>query len=177
MGRFVVLLMIAMTLGGCSTYAIDRYAISADSVIVLRSYKDQKINVGEFTSTIPGLNHIDCRAVGPVKTPDGEPFSDFIRDALIDELQIAEAYSVDAPVILTGNVDHIDFSSAEGFWDIQLTVKSSNGQELSISENYKYTTSWYGETACNQTAQAMMPAIQNLIQSLVTNPKFPDLIM
>ena len=114
MGRLLVLLMIAMTIGGCSTYAIDRYAISADSVIVLRSYKDQKINVGEFTSTIPGLNHIDCRAVGPIKTPDGEPFSDFIRDALIDELQIAELKLSFDPI----NVPRDQFLVAGQAWQL-----------------------------------------------------------
>jgi hypothetical protein len=37
------------------------------------------------------------RLAGPVTTPDNEPFEDFIRKALIDELQLAEIYAPCAP--------------------------------------------------------------------------------
>jgi hypothetical protein len=79
----------------------------------------------------------------------------------LDEFKISEVYSSSAPVTLTGNLDSIDFSSNSGTWNLVLTVNSSNGNALYVSENYSYTTSFYGETACNQTAQAFMPTVQN----------------
>ncbi len=117
-----------------------------------------------------------CRGVGPIKTPDGEPFADFVRKAFLDELKIANAYSAKAPISLTGNLDAIDFSSSSGSWNLALTVKSSNGKSLSISENYPFTTSFYGETACNQTAQALMPAVQNLVGKIVRSTEFIALV-
>jgi len=57
-----------------------------------------------------------------------------------------------------------------------LTVTSSNGQSLSVSEEYKYASSYYGETACNQTAQALMPAVQNVVGKVVRHPNFPALL-
>jgi hypothetical protein len=117
-----------------------------------------------------------CRGVGPIKTPDGQTFENFIKKALVDELKIAEAYSNSATITLTGNLDAIDFSSNSGTWNLALTVNSSNGHSLSASENYSYTTSFYGETACNQTAQALMPAVQNLIGKVVQNNEFRKLI-
>jgi hypothetical protein len=33
-----------------------------------------------------------------------------------------------------------------------------------------------GETACNQTAQALMPAVQDLIKKLVSNPEFKAIV-
>jgi len=117
-----------------------------------------------------------CRGVGPVKTPDGDTFSHFIKEALIDELQIAEQYSTDADVTLTGNLDSIDFSSSSGIWNLTLTVKSTTGISVTVSESYSYKTSFYGETACNQTAQALMPAVQNLIANLVNHPHFDALV-
>jgi hypothetical protein len=168
-------ILIALS-SGCSTYAASRYAICVDNVTILRDLGGKTINVGAFTATKPGQNEIMCRGVGPIKTPDGEPFSDFIRKALIDEMVIANVFSYKAPVTLSGNLDNIDFSSASGTWDLSLTINSSNGKSLSVTENYSYTTSFYGETACNQTAQALMPAVQNLIGRVVRAPEFKSLM-
>ncbi len=144
--------------------------------MVLRSLNGKTINVGAFTSTVPGKNEIMCRGVGPIKTPDGEPFSNFIRKALLDELKIANIYSASAPVTLTGNLDAIDFSSQSGNWNINLTVNSSNGKSIVTSEVYSFTSSFVGDTACNQTAQALMPAVQNLVGKVIASPEFSSLI-
>ena len=176
MARYLVMFLIAIALSGCSTYAAYRYSISADNVMALRSLNGKTLNVGPFTSSQPGLSEIACRAVAPIKTPDGEPFADFIRKALIDELKIANAFSPTAPVTLTGHLNKIDFSSTEGNWDISLTVQSSNGKSVTLTENYAYKTSYFGETACNQTAQALMPAVQNLIGKIVRGPEFEALL-
>jgi hypothetical protein len=103
-------------------YAAARYSISADNVRTLRTFKGQTVNVGAFTAAKPGQTEITCRGVGPIKTPDGEPFEQFIRKAFLDEMTIAELYVPDAPVSLTGRLDSIDFSSGIGEpWSIALT--------------------------------------------------------
>jgi hypothetical protein len=154
----------------------DRYTVSTDNVIALRALDGKTIKIGEFTSFEPGLSQIMCRGVGPIKTPDGEAYSAFIRKALVDELRMANIYSDDALCTLTGHLDLIKFDSTTGIWNIALTVKSSNGRSMDIKEEYKYTTSWYGETACNQTAQALVPAVQNLVGKIVRSPDFVILI-
>jgi hypothetical protein len=163
-------------LSGCSTYSAARYTSNADNIVALRSLNGKVVNVGTFSATKPGEKEIMCRGVGPIKTPDGEPFADFVRKALVDELQLAGAYSKTAPVTLTGNLDAIDFSSASGNWNLALTVKSSNGKSITASEQYAFTTSFYGETACNQTAQAFMPAVQNLVGKIVRSQEFTSLL-
>lgn len=161
---------------GCSTYSVIRYSPSTDNVVALRILNGKTVNVGPFTAKTPGQTEIMCRAVGPIKTPDGEPFSEYVRKALLDDLRIANVYSVSAPVTLTGNLDAIDLSSTNGEWKLSLSVKSSNGKSTSVSETYKYKTSFYGETACNQSAQALMPAVQNLVGKVVRSPEFKDLL-
>lgn len=163
-------------LTGCSTYSAARYSSNADNVVALRSLNGKGINIGPFSATKPGEKEIMCRGVGPIKTPDGEPFSDFIRKAMVDELKLAGAFSASAPVTLTGNLDSIDFSSASGSWNLALTVKSSNGKSMTAFEQYAFTTSFYGETACNQTAHALMPAVQNLVGKIVRSSEFSSLI-
>src|SRR2546430_3759598 len=82
----------------------------------------------------------DLRASGPVRTPDGRPFEDYIRRALVDELKVAEMLSDSAPVTLTGNLDKIDFNSMAGDWTMHLTATSSNGRSLSVSSKYGFST-------------------------------------
>lgn len=163
-------------LAGCSTYSAARYASSADNVVALRALNGKVANIGGFSAAKPGEREIMCRGVGPIKTPDGEPFSEFVRKALVDELKLANAFSASAPVTLTGHLDAIDFSSASGSWNLGLTVKSSNGRSMTASEQYAFTTSFYGETACNQTAQALMPAVQNLVGKIVRSTEFAALL-
>jgi hypothetical protein len=172
----VVLAIIVITVSGCSTYAVNRYSVSTDNVVSLRALNGTKLNIGEFTSSDPSKTEIMCRGVGPIKTPDGQTFENFIKKAFTDELKIAEVYSSSSPVTLSGNLDAIDFSSNSGNWELELTVKSTNGESISVTENYSYTTSFLGETACNQTAQALVPAVQNLIGKIVRSSEFNSLV-
>lgn len=177
----LIVLVALLALGGCSTYSASRYSISADNVVALRALDGKEMQVGEFTSSIKGKNGTDlteimCRGVGPIKTPDGESFAQYIKKALIDEMKIAEVYSASAPITLSGNLDTVDFSSSGGYWQVGLTLRSSNGKSVSIDERYPYQSSFYGETACNQTAQAFMPAVQNLVGKAVRSPEFAALI-
>ncbi len=172
------LLAVGMLSTGCSTYAASRYSSSADNLTPLRELRGevQGINVGEFKTQGDASSEIMCRALGPIKTPDGESFATYIRKALITELKFAEVYSEKAPVTLSGTLEQLDFSSVDGAWNLQLTVKSSNGRSMTASQRYAFTSSWVAETACNQTAQALMPAVQDLIKQLVTQKKFASLV-
>ena len=169
---FIALVGLTVLSSGCSTYSASRYSINSDNVVAMRTLNGKMINVGSFSATKAGEREIMCRGVGPIKTPDGEPFSEFVRKAFLDELKIASVYSASAPITLTGNLDSIDFSSASGDWNLALTVKSSNGKSLSVNESYAFTSSFNGETACNQTAQAFMPAVQNLVGKVVRSQEF-----
>lgn len=79
---------------------------------------------------------------------------------------------------LSGTVNALDFNSGltDATWKIWLTLSSSNGQAMQASVNYSFDSSWTGETACNQAAQAGMGAVQNLLRSAVHDPKFARLI-
>jgi hypothetical protein len=178
MKKLFVLSAMAVLVSGCSQFSATRYSISADNVAALRSLNGKTVNVGAFSASIPGQTEIMCRGLrGPILTPDGEPFSEYVRKAMLDELKFAHAYSSSAPVTITGNLDAIDFSHVSGFWDMALTVRSSNGKSISVSESYGYSASVFqGENACNQTAQAFMPAVQNLVGKVVRSPEFGALV-
>lgn len=174
--KIIIASIALIALTGCSTFATTRYSPSVDNIQTLKTFKGSQVKVGNFSSFSPGVSIITCRGFGPVKTPDGEPFSEYVRKALMDELKIADIYSTEAPIMLSGQLNQLDFSSASGNWSISLTVNSSNGKSITVNDNYKFTTSYYGETACNQTAQAFMPAVQDIIGKLVRSAEFKTLI-
>lgn len=174
--RICLMSLIIVGLTGCSTYSVNRYAISVDNVSTLKNLASSQINVGKFNTAGKSKTRIMCRGVGPIKTPDGQTFENFIRKAFVDELKMAGSFANSAPVTLTGTLDSIDFSSASGSWNVALTVSSSNGQSISVLEQYAFTTSFYGETACNQTAQALIPAVQNVIGKVVKHQDFTKLV-
>src|SRR5690625_7659363 len=101
MKRIILLAAMSVFATGCSTYATDRYTISMDNVVALRSLNGQTINVGEFSASAPDKRSIVCRSVGPIKTPDVETYSEFIRKAVLDELRMDEVCSDAAPVDAT----------------------------------------------------------------------------
>ena len=176
LAKLVFIASIVLTMQACSTYSTDRYSLNSNNIVTLKDYQGNDISVGEFTATEPGQTSTTCRAVGPISTPDGETFENYIRNALISEMQIAEVYVENADTVIRGNLNRIKPNSMDGTWDISVTVASNNGVSFTVEELFDYKTSFYGETACNQTAQAMMPAVQNVITKIVTHPKFNELL-
>jgi hypothetical protein len=163
-------------LSGCASFDVGRYGVSVENNAALKKLAGTKVAVGPFTGTEPGKKEISCRAVGPIKTPDEQPFEEWIRRALMDELTVADLLADAAPVTLTGKVERIDFDSMAGDWFLDLTVTSSNGQSLRVANAYSYGFTYVGETACARTAKSFGPAVQVLIGKLVYDPRFADLL-
>jgi hypothetical protein len=176
MSRAIRLVLTLMVFAGCSSYTVAKYGVSPETVSSLRTHGGQKVNVGPFSAKKAGLTEIGCRAVGPIKSPDGKPFEAYVRQALIDELRVAELFGEAAPLTLTGNLNELEFSSTSGKWILDLTLTSSNGRALNAREEFSYETSFVGEKGCALTAQAFPSAVQSLIGKLVRNPEFSGLL-
>ncbi|MFL0803838.1 MAG: hypothetical protein K6L81_08970 [Agarilytica sp.] len=173
----ILLILVVTSLFACSTMQPPRYAISVDNVQALKKYHDATLMVSEFTqSTTFSPN---CRLMGPIEPADGLSFPEFIGKAFNDELKMADIHSEQGTKI-TGDLNKVVFSSTSGltngFWDIGVTLKSSNGASMMIDNKYTFKTGFDAVTACNATADALSPAIQDLINAAVTNPKFESLL-
>ncbi|WP_152981043.1 hypothetical protein [Stenotrophomonas koreensis] len=103
----------------------------------------------------------------------------FVQKAINDELKMAGLYS-EQNNPLYGEITKIAFSSTagltNGWWNIALTLKGTSGQSASTEVTYNFKSGFDAITACNQTAQALGPAVQDLIKQLVADPKFAALI-
>lgn len=174
-----LLVVSTLALGACSTYMPQRYSISADNNVALKTMSAGNINVGAFKG--PANFDNSCRAAGPIAPPDNMSFEAYIQKALTDELKVAGKFDEESPKItLSGVVEQLAFSSSRGLtggsWDIGLRVLSSNGKSAFVSEHYEFNSGFVADTACKQTAEAYLPAVQNLIGKLVKSPEFVALV-
>jgi hypothetical protein len=178
--KFYMLMVVLLPLFGCSTWSANRYSPKTENVVKLREVEGTKVAVGKFEPT-PDFNKkkpwIMCRLAGPIKTPDGKPYHEYIRSALVDELKMAKAYSADAPVEITGKLKKIDFSSTSGEWTFTWDLESSNGKSLTVSSTHNYDSSMAAAVACSEGAKAFKPAVQDLITKTIKHKKFNDLLV
>lgn len=167
-----------LTLVGCS-HTAPRYGLSPENQITLKTLKTSKrVAVGPFTSSEPGKQSIVCRAAGPVEAPDGKTFDAYLREALINELRIADVLDEKSSVVIKGYLEHIDFNSniGAGKWIIRLTMTAPGTQPFTIENTYGFSTNFIADQACAQVAQALLPATQDLYQKLFAQPQFQSLL-
>lgn len=177
--RWVALVLAVIAVSACDTYVPPRYSISADNNAALKNADMGSISVGTFSG--PKTFNNACRAAGPISPPDGMTFAQYIQDALADELKIADRFADgEGDVTLSGTVEQLAFSSSRGLtggsWDIGLRVDSSNGRSMVVAEHYEFKSGFVATTACKQTAEAFVPAVQNLIGTLINSRNFPGLV-
>lgn len=177
--KLVVILPLVAVLSACSTYTTSRYAINADTNVALKAIGVTNVAVGQFAG--PGTFDASCRAAGSLAPPDGMSHTAYLQKALEDELKVAGIYAASSPnVILSGTVKRLEFSSSRGLtggsWDIEVALSSSNGKGMNASEHYEFESGFVADTACKQTAEAYMPAVQNIIGKIVRAPEFKGLL-
>lgn len=172
---------LAILATGCATNNSPRYASSADTVHALRSMKIGEVaTVGSFNMSSNA--DLQCRAVGPIMLPDNHNLPSYIKKAFEDELKMAGIYNPNNPqVTLTGTVNKVSFSSMKGFfqgeWLLDITLQSSNGKSVSATEQYDFDSAYLGDRGCQKTAEALVPAVQNVLQKIVNAPNFKDLFV
>ena len=176
-GLGVLTLLVIIGLSGCSV-KVPQYNSSADNVVKLRKM-NIKLNVGEFTAT-NSSRKILCRLGRTVTISHGLTFEKYIENAFIEELKMADRYSSTSNITITVNLNKLKANSgiaSTGYWDFDVTVKSSNGKSFNITSNYVYQTSFSGATTCDELMpDAFKPAVQKLIEDIINNPEFNNLL-
>lgn len=177
--RLLLLLIAVVGLGGCETLVAPRYSLTADNNLAVKALGVGALGVGEFTG--PLTFDANCRALGAVQVADGITHTQYIRKAFEEEFKIAGVFAGNSPrITLTGRVTRLGFSSTRavtgGSWDIDLTIMSSNGSNMKVTEHYEFPSGFMADTACKQTADAFTPAVQNLVGKVVRSPEFRALV-
>jgi hypothetical protein len=168
---------VALLSAACSTMTPARYSLSIDNNQALKQFAGSKARVASISSAAD--YDANCRLMGPIQASDGMTIPQFIEKAFNDELKFANIYS-DQGMALTGRLIRIAFSSTSGltsgWWDLALTLASSNGKSMIAAIRHEFKSGFDAITACNQTAQALGSAVQDLIKKTVTDPEFGALL-
>ena len=177
-----------------------RYSVSAKNIQKLKTYKNAKVEIAYFIQPIKYSPQ--CHFVGAIEPAFGLSFTQFFENAFNAELKLAGIFS-NSGVKLIGIIEKLQFSSGfesgkgifsdfwdlywdimflqlddmtDGFWNIALKIESSNGESLSVEHTYCFKTSLDAHRACNITADALLPAVQETIYLIITNPHFAMLL-
>lgn len=168
---------VALLMAGCSTMTPARYSVSMDNNQALKTYQGSTMQLASLEAA--DKYDANCRLMGPIQATDNMTIPQFVQKAFNDEFKFADVYG-ESGAKLTGTLDRIAFSSTAGltggWWDLAITLKSSNGKSLNAQNRYEFKSGFDAITACNQTAQALAPAVQDLIKKTVTDPQFQELL-
>ena len=174
-----VLAIIAMVvLSGCANKVHD-YSVSTENLMELKkiSKSGKTVKLGAFTDSGKGERSVMCRLATPIGTPTGETFASYIQNAMKKEMIVADVYSNSAKNTLTANLNDIYGSSTLGnaYWELDMTVKSSNGKNLRVKSRYEYESSFTAYSACSEMQRSYPLAVQKVIKDVIKNPKFISL--
>lgn len=167
-------------ISGCSTTNPIPYKASTSNVIAIQQAlgtSGSKVNLGSITIA-PGVEENPlCRLMGPVIVAPGRSPAQYIQDAFQEELFMAQVYAPDAPVSIDGRISELSFSSVSpAHWKLAMTVSSNRSPGYSVAINYSFRTSFDAFSACKNVANAFAPAVQELLQQIVTHPQFSALV-
>lgn len=170
-------LLATLLFTGCGIKT-NEYNVSADNVQTLRNYENLKMDVSTFTATNKDESSVMCRLAETISTPKGEPFSEYIKDAFVSELKMAGAYDKNSDLKISGNLNKIYGSSMFGnaYWEMDVTVTSSNGNSITVNTKRDYPSSYLASTACNNMGTSFAPSIKQLIGDILEHKDFPKLV-
>ena len=175
----LIILGFVLVLVGCASISTPPYAVRSNTTTTLKGLGVSGVGVGSFSE--PAVFENSCRGRGALGLPGGVSHTEYIRKALESELKAAGIFRSNKPrVVLGGVVNKLEFSSGSGMtggsWDITLTLRSSKGGQMSASEHLEFESGVKASTACQQTADAYLTAVQNLIQKMFQSPGFKGLV-
>lgn len=170
---------ITVFIAGCSTTNSIPYKASTGNVIAMQQSLESKgktVNIGEIQMASGVEESLTCRLMGPIKVAPGKTMSQYIKDAFVEELFLAKSYSAESPAVISAQINNIKFSSVTpANWEIEMDVSSPKSNGYKVSVDYKFDSSWDAYSACKNVADAFGPAVQQLINKVVTHPDFGKL--
>ncbi len=176
MKRLFVLILVSLAISGCIR-SVDGYNSDPYIVSKLHAYSGKKISLAEFETTLSGSGINQCRGYSLITYSGKGDLVKYIRDAFVTELELANLYSLDSPIVLKGSVTQLSLSTlTSGEWILKMTLSSNNGRSISAREQLNFKTNIVGQSACQIASDTYSYAVQNLIRKLITHPNFKLLL-
>lgn len=165
---------------GCAN-KVPNYANSPQNIRAVKNLQAEEkatVNISAFKAKNEGESKVMCRLATPVGTPDGITFAKYVEDALAVELEMGNMLDPKSPVTLTGSLENVYGSTVLGnaYWEHTLKLISSNGKTLEKTSRYDYESSFTAYSACSEMQRSYLPAVQRLVNDIVTDPRFREMV-
>lgn len=169
-----------LLLSGCAN-KVPNYANSPQNIRAVKNLQAEEkvtVNISAFKAKNEGESKVMCRLATPVGTPDGITFAKYVEDALAVELEMGNMLDPKSQVTLTGSLENVYGSTVLGnaYWEHTLKLISSNGKTLEKTSRYDYESSFTAYSACSEMQRSYLPAVQKLVNDIVTDPRFKEMV-
>lgn len=169
-----------LLLSGCAN-KVPNYANSPQNIRAVKNLQAEEkatVNISAFKAKNEGESKVMCRLATPVGTPDGITFAKYVEDALAVELEMGNMLDPKSSVTLTGSLENVYGSTVLGnaYWEHTLKLISSNGKTLEKTSRYDYESSFTAYSACSEMQRSYLPAVQKLVNDIVTDPRFKEMV-
>ncbi|DAB39427.1 MAG TPA: hypothetical protein CFH83_00870 [Sulfuricurvum kujiense] len=165
---------------GCAN-KVPNYSNSPQNIRAVKNLqKEEKtaVTIASFKAKNEGESKVMCRLATPVGTPDGMTFAKYVEDALAVELEMGDMIDPKSKTIISGSLENVYGSTVLGnaYWEHTLKLTSTNGQSMEIMSRYDYESSFSAYSACSEMQRSYLPAVQLLVNKIITDPRFKDLV-
>jgi hypothetical protein len=175
-------IFVAVICCGCQTVTpsfVSRYMPDPDVQARLGQLDDVALSVAPFDIEPAARPDIECRGQ-PIRFSRARTIADYVRDAIETELSAAGKYDDAAAVTLSGTVRRAELrfdgrlstGAIGATWILEIQLNSSNGRSLRATSGRAYRTG-FEYISCTEAAKAVMPTVQKLIRTAVTQREFP----
>tara|TARA_R110000787_G_scaffold78441_2_gene171662 strand:- start:107 stop:706 length:600 start_codon:yes stop_codon:yes gene_type:complete len=190
---YLILLLLLTFLSACATPVVSDYKAltsNTDQLSSLGGGAVQKIAVDDFTITTSRVD-MSCRVFGEINLKEGVSVEEYIRNALISELESANLYSATSQKRLGVNIDYVNLvtttaasyvtatfdSLTDSKWSITATFKGKGENNFTIPSIYLFPfRDSFFDGPCENPRKKFDGAVANLIKILVNHPSFTEFL-
>lgn len=167
----LIFIVLISTLCSCA-YSVPSYVSSASTSSALKSGSRQ-VTVVASPAVFNDDGTIICRGTGVVSLGKERLFSDYIVEAIKNDLKTYGLLDPLSPNIITIQLNNVDASSAlgEANWYIDATY-TIEGKIIDVNTVYNDRSSFFRSRACNNMALYFQKAVATHLKQLYANPDF-----
>lgn len=177
--RLVAMPLLVAAIAGCATMPVPSYPASVDTTQSLLQHREVSMAVGSF-SALAGVQNekLPLRADQLSAGGADGTFSNYIKNALITELNTAGRFDERSPIRIDGVLLHNEMDAGLGKASATLAIHFTVTRagvcvyDKSLTILHKWDSSFIGAIAIPAAVQNYVGAVQKLLSKLLMDPDF-----
>lgn len=168
-------------LSGCSTIA-PQYSGSRENVEALQSIPSTKLSVGRFYDDHNPANNekLNLRGLNTMSSAYGETYAGYVEQALRQDLTIADRYSSESSLMITGvlkknNLDiSSSFATGTSICEVEFSVLQNKNSiyKKTLTQSHEWESSFVGAIAIPKAKEEYTVTVQKIINKLFKDQEF-----